>query len=67
MHRHARVDGDHVVLLANVSPGSAAVEVRTAGGATIGGIDLLSGEVVDGAGIDMPFQGVRLVRTQTSP
>ena len=67
VHRAARVNGDRVVLLVNVKAAAAVVEIRSGDGTVASGVDLLTGETVDGSAIEMPYQGVRLIRLAASP
>ena len=53
---------EEVAALATVPDRPVDVHIESNGGSAIGGYDMLNGEAVQGSGIAMPFQGVRLIR-----
>ena len=62
MHRLAKVNGNVVLLLVNVSDKGIQVQLHSKDGRAVDGYDMLNNEAVKGAGLTMPFQAVRLIR-----
>ncbi len=62
MHRQVPLKGNRIVLLVNVSPEPVQVQLQSNEGDPVDGFDMLNCEEVRGSSIDMPFQGVRLIR-----
>jgi hypothetical protein len=65
MHRQTEVRGKLHVLLVNVLPGPVQIRLTTKDGRPIEGCDLLEQETVHGDRVDLPFQGVRLIRVSS--
>jgi len=61
MQRQAVVNGRDVILLVNVSDKPVEVQLRLKDGGFVSGFDMLKSESVEGSGIKIPFQGVRLI------
>ncbi len=61
VHRQAVVNGKRVLLLVNVSDKPVEVRMRSQKSRFVDGFDLLNSEPIKGAGITLPFQGVRLI------
>jgi hypothetical protein len=62
MNRQAEVNGNQVILLVNVSDKPVQVKLQSNDGRVIDGYDMLNGEAVQGIGIALPFQDVRLIK-----
>jgi hypothetical protein len=62
MHRQVRLKGNRIVLLVNVSSEPLTVRLQSNEGDPVDGFDMLTCREVRGTGIDMPFQGVRLIK-----
>ena len=61
MHRQAKT-GDRELLLINVRSEPTSIVLRGRNGSPVDGYDMLNEEAVNGSGIELPFQGVRLIR-----
>lgn len=61
IHRQAVVDGKTVLLLVNVAKTPVNVQLRSKDSGFANGFDKLSRESVKGEGVELPFQGVRLI------
>lgn len=61
MHRQTVVNGKRVLLLINVSNKPVEVQLHSKVSSFIDGFDMLNSEPVKGAGIKLPFQGIRLI------
>jgi hypothetical protein len=62
MHRQVPLKEGRIMLLVNVSPEPVRVRLESNEGGAVDGLDMLRCEEVNGSGMDMPFQGVRLIR-----
>ncbi len=62
MHRQTQVNGNQVVLMVNVSSKPVQVELLSKEGQAIDGYDVLNAESVTGNSINLPIQGVRLIK-----
>lgn len=62
MHRQVQLKEHRIMLLVNVSPTQVRVRLHSNEGDAVDGYDMLNCEKVKGTGIDLPYQGVRLIK-----
>jgi len=62
MHRQTEVNGNQIILMVNVSSKPVQVELLSKKGQAIDGYDMLNAESVKGNSINLPIQGVRLIK-----
>ena len=65
MHRQVEVNGSRIILIVNLRDKAVEVALCSSEQRTIDGYDMLNREAVNGASIELPYEGVRLIQVRS--